>query len=166
MQIWNGCNALNIAGNPIKDISVNLSLLSLLPDNYNFKCRSSKRWSIMRFCMTLHCVPDVTSSWNTFDFVSHALFTKKSWSWQDRTAFSDADDFPPPVESASDSDFIHCISDNTPIMDAEEVLDSFIHFCIASSGMDVPFPMNTPPHGGSPLYELLPPSPSWWYFIM
>ena len=28
MQIWNGCNALNIAGNPIKDINVNLSFLS------------------------------------------------------------------------------------------------------------------------------------------
>ena len=28
MQIWNGCNVLNIVGNPIKDISVNLSFLS------------------------------------------------------------------------------------------------------------------------------------------
>ena len=28
MQIWNGCNVLNIAGNPIKDINVNLSFLS------------------------------------------------------------------------------------------------------------------------------------------
>ena len=28
MQIWNGCNMLNIAGNPIKDINVNLSFLS------------------------------------------------------------------------------------------------------------------------------------------
>ena len=29
MQIWNDCNALNIAGNCIKDINVNLSFLSL-----------------------------------------------------------------------------------------------------------------------------------------
>ena len=28
MQIWNGCNVLNIAGNPIKEINVNLSFLS------------------------------------------------------------------------------------------------------------------------------------------
>ena len=28
IQIWNGCNVLNIAGNPIKDINVNLSFLS------------------------------------------------------------------------------------------------------------------------------------------
>ena len=28
MQIWNGCNVLNIAGKPIKDINVNLSFLS------------------------------------------------------------------------------------------------------------------------------------------
>ena len=28
MQIWNGCNVLNIVGNPIKDINVNLSFLS------------------------------------------------------------------------------------------------------------------------------------------
>ena len=28
MQIWKGCNVLNIAGNPIKDINVNLSFLS------------------------------------------------------------------------------------------------------------------------------------------
>ena len=28
MQIWNGCNALNIAGNPIKDINAQLSFLS------------------------------------------------------------------------------------------------------------------------------------------
>ena len=28
MQIWNDCNALNIAGYPIKDINVNLSFLS------------------------------------------------------------------------------------------------------------------------------------------
>ena len=28
IQIWNGCNVLNIAGNPIKDIKVNLSCLS------------------------------------------------------------------------------------------------------------------------------------------
>ena len=28
MQIWNGCNTLNIVGNPVKDISVNLSFLS------------------------------------------------------------------------------------------------------------------------------------------
>ena len=29
MQIWNGCYLLNITGNPIKDISVNLSILSV-----------------------------------------------------------------------------------------------------------------------------------------
>ena len=28
IQIWNGCNVLNIAGNPIKDININLSFLS------------------------------------------------------------------------------------------------------------------------------------------
>ena len=28
MQIWNGCNVLNIVGNPIKDININLSFLS------------------------------------------------------------------------------------------------------------------------------------------
>ena len=28
IQIGNGCNVLNIVGNPIKDINVNLSLLS------------------------------------------------------------------------------------------------------------------------------------------
>ena len=28
IQIWNGCNMVNIAGNPIKDINVNLSFLS------------------------------------------------------------------------------------------------------------------------------------------
>ena len=28
IQIWNGCNVVNIAGNPIKDINVNLSFLS------------------------------------------------------------------------------------------------------------------------------------------
>ena len=28
MQIWNGCNVLNIAGSPTKDINVNLSFLS------------------------------------------------------------------------------------------------------------------------------------------
>ena len=28
MQIWNGCNALNIAGNPIKDISAKFTFLS------------------------------------------------------------------------------------------------------------------------------------------
>ena len=28
MQIWNGCNALNIAEDPMKDINVNLSFLS------------------------------------------------------------------------------------------------------------------------------------------
>ena len=28
MQIWTGCNALNIVGSPIKDINVNLSFLS------------------------------------------------------------------------------------------------------------------------------------------
>ena len=28
IQIWNGCYVLNIAGNPIKDINVNLSFLS------------------------------------------------------------------------------------------------------------------------------------------
>ena len=28
MQIWNGCNVLNIAGNSIKDININLSFLS------------------------------------------------------------------------------------------------------------------------------------------
>ena len=28
MQIWNGCNVLNIVGNPTKDININLSFLS------------------------------------------------------------------------------------------------------------------------------------------
>ena len=28
MQIWNGCNAINIAGNPIKDINTKLTFLS------------------------------------------------------------------------------------------------------------------------------------------
>ena len=29
LQIWNGCNVLNIAGNPMKDINVNLAILSV-----------------------------------------------------------------------------------------------------------------------------------------
>ena len=29
IQIWNGCNVLNIAGNPMKDINVNLAILSV-----------------------------------------------------------------------------------------------------------------------------------------
>ena len=73
-------------------ITLTILLLFLFTlSSYNFELKLSKSISIMRFCMTLHCVPDVTSSWHT-DVMSacyllywfHQLhpFSKMSWTGQ------------------------------------------------------------------------------------
>ena len=48
IQISNGCNVLNIAGNPIKDINVNLSFMS-------------SRWKVMEWA---------PQDWKIFNFIS------------------------------------------------------------------------------------------------
>ena len=51
MQIWNGCNVLKIAGNPIKDMNVNLSFLS-------------SGWKVVEW------TPPHTQDWKNFKFIS------------------------------------------------------------------------------------------------
>ena len=50
IQIWNGCNVVNIAGNPIKDINVNLSFLS-------------SRWKVVEW------KPPSPRDWKNFNFI-------------------------------------------------------------------------------------------------
>ena len=66
MQIWNDCNALNIAGNCIKDINVNLSFLSLGSKLWNEPpvTKMRKFWNssfacTVQWCMTIchKCFP-------------------------------------------------------------------------------------------------------------
>ena len=54
MQIWNGCNALNIAGNPIKDVNAQLSFLSSGSQVVEWTPNSDiwwKSWKFFFLCM-------------------------------------------------------------------------------------------------------------------
>ena len=53
MQIWNDCNALNIAGYPIKDINVNLSFLSLGSKLWNDP--PDPTWKFLKFYFCMYC---------------------------------------------------------------------------------------------------------------
>ena len=46
MQIWNGCNAFNIAGNPIKDINAKLTFLTSASKIIEWTPLSNSLWGI------------------------------------------------------------------------------------------------------------------------
>ena len=64
MQIWNGCNVLNIVGNPIKDINVNLSFLS-------------SRWKVVKW---------TPQDWKIFKFISELRINSCGMDPQDLTS--------------------------------------------------------------------------------
>ena len=56
MQIWNGSNALNIAGNPIKDINVNLLFLSSGSKVVEWPPPGSDIWwKFLKFYFSMYC---------------------------------------------------------------------------------------------------------------
>ena len=64
IQIWNGCNVVNIAGNPIKDINVNLSFLS-------------SRWKVVE-CTPL---PEMEKFLTSFLSSGSKVVEYTPWSW-------------------------------------------------------------------------------------
>ena len=83
MQIWNDCNALNIAGNCIKDINVNLSFLSLGSKLWNGPPWPNMRmfWNstfacTVQWCMTIYHKP-FSISWGPLENVNLPFFLFK-----------------------------------------------------------------------------------------
>ena len=87
MQIWNDCNALNIARNCKKDINANLSFLSLGSKMWNEPPRPNIRkfWNssfacTVQWCMTIYHKP-FSISWGPFENVNLLFFLLKRQIW-------------------------------------------------------------------------------------
>ena len=72
MQIWNGCIVFNIAGNPIKDINVNLSFLS---SRVNGPPRIGKNFKFISEFRIKSCGMDPPSNfWHLVEILEILLF--------------------------------------------------------------------------------------------
>ena len=68
MQVWNGCNVLNIIGNPIKDINVNLTFLSSGSKAVEWT-PTTQIWHLVLHCSALWV-------WLLWDVISVCSFTE------------------------------------------------------------------------------------------
>ena len=66
IQIWNGCNVFNIAGNSIKDINVNLSFLS-------------SRWKVVELVCTPNGIENIGILWWAMYFGGHQSWGRKTF---------------------------------------------------------------------------------------
>ena len=65
MQIWNGCNVLNIVGNPIKDININLSFLS---SRWKVVEWTPQVWRMHFWVKDQSCCMDPPRIWHLMEF--------------------------------------------------------------------------------------------------